>query len=451
MRLSESLKEIGRAVGFHPEVARFLGSIPATLLLEQLHFWHDKTKPEAENWIFKSVAELQDETSLSYRQQQSARKLLRHLGIMSERRERFPYNRQFFRLNIDALDRLWGEWLAKNRRARPAKPEPASDMRKGQLGQGQNDITKGQVPCAERASRTMQEITTREEIEATPCVAPSTSLEETEKQEQRFRQPQLPALVSKEATSAREPAGRESAACAAPRIDFDGIVAQWNSAAESLGLAKVVTLTDARRAGIRRRLAEPVFDLEKVLEGIRQSGFLRGQNDRGWRVDFDYVFESASGYVKILEGKFRDKPKASPPQTRKWQPPVDQGLAPGQAPPQTQRYNPLPEREDLRPKTPEEKAAQAEWWRKRKEELGILSFLNAKPEKKPDLHTLLPVDPPTPGGPMAEFLKGRSIRDLTEAERNDLLQFVRKAEEAEKRQRIIRMPGETPTANPDEK
>lgn len=34
---------------------------------------------------------------------------------------------------------------------------------------------------------------------------------------------------------------------------------------------------------------------------------MQGDNQRGWRVDFDFVFCSAINYLKIMEGKYDDK------------------------------------------------------------------------------------------------------------------------------------------------
>lgn len=85
------------------------------------------------------------------------------------------------------------------------------------------------------------------------------------------------------------------------------VLNSWNSFAEMLGLTKIIKLSDKRIAGIKQRVKEKEFDLDMVFEKIRQSKFLQGDNDRSWKVDFDFVFCSKDNYLKILEGKYDDE------------------------------------------------------------------------------------------------------------------------------------------------
>lgn len=86
--------------------------------------------------------------------------------------------------------------------------------------------------------------------------------------------------------------------------DADRLLLEWNEFANEVGLSKVTALSKSRKAGIRQRLREEAFDFEEVKKRIRGSPFLRGDNDRGWRADFDFVFGSPNNYLKILEGKY---------------------------------------------------------------------------------------------------------------------------------------------------
>lgn len=87
----------------------------------------------------------------------------------------------------------------------------------------------------------------------------------------------------------------------------------WNNFAEKNGLSKVIKLGPERRAHVRQRVSEPEFDLAAIFAKIEGSDFLRGAKG-DWRVDFDFVFGSKNGYVKILEGKYdgRTKGRSSP-------------------------------------------------------------------------------------------------------------------------------------------
>jgi hypothetical protein len=81
------------------------------------------------------------------------------------------------------------------------------------------------------------------------------------------------------------------------------IVDRWNTLAEQLGLAKIIRVTKTREKQLKQRLQEEEWDLNKIEDGIRASNFLQGRNDRGWKVNFDFII-NASGYVKILEGRY---------------------------------------------------------------------------------------------------------------------------------------------------
>ena len=89
-------------------------------------------------------------------------------------------------------------------------------------------------------------------------------------------------------------------------FNFDEIKNAWNMFAEANGLAQVRELTKRRKSGIKARLSERGFDAEEIFREIQKSSFLRGKNNRGWKVDFDFVFCSPNKWVNIVEGKYRD-------------------------------------------------------------------------------------------------------------------------------------------------
>jgi hypothetical protein len=94
------------------------------------------------------------------------------------------------------------------------------------------------------------------------------------------------------------------------------VVSDWNDFAMTHGLKAVMALNETRKAGIRSRIHESQFDLPKIFDAIGRSPFLCGSNDRGWSVDFDFVFCSPNKYIKILEGKYDGKPNAQPSSSR---------------------------------------------------------------------------------------------------------------------------------------
>jgi uncharacterized protein YdaU (DUF1376 family) len=89
-----------------------------------------------------------------------------------------------------------------------------------------------------------------------------------------------------------------------PSLKVEDVVEVWNEMAEQCGLAKVTKLTDVRRKKIKARIKEySVEDWSKAMKAIYNSKFLRGENDRGWKADFDFLLEP-SKFVKLVEGAY---------------------------------------------------------------------------------------------------------------------------------------------------
>lgn len=89
--------------------------------------------------------------------------------------------------------------------------------------------------------------------------------------------------------------------------DFEIVKDHWNSFAKQHGLPEVKKLSQKRISNIKARYKEDEFDLNVIMEEISKSSFLLGQNNNGWAVDFDWIFGSTTNYLKILEGKYKDK------------------------------------------------------------------------------------------------------------------------------------------------
>lgn len=86
---------------------------------------------------------------------------------------------------------------------------------------------------------------------------------------------------------------------------YEKILESWNNFANSVGLTTIIKLSDKRKSAIKTRVREKEFDLSKIYSEIQNSNFLKGE--KGWKVDFDFVFCSANNYLKIIEGKYRNK------------------------------------------------------------------------------------------------------------------------------------------------
>lgn len=78
----------------------------------------------------------------------------------------------------------------------------------------------------------------------------------------------------------------------------------WNLFADNYKLSKVDVISDSRKKKFNSRLTEVGFDFLKILEQIKTSPRLRGNNDSGWKVTLDWVLENDKNYLKILEGNY---------------------------------------------------------------------------------------------------------------------------------------------------
>ena len=85
------------------------------------------------------------------------------------------------------------------------------------------------------------------------------------------------------------------------------VVEKWNVMCRLVGLPTIFKITDQRRIAIKKRLEEYSAEkIEEVFNLVSKSAFLLGENDRGWKADFDFVMNK-SKFPKILEGSYQGK------------------------------------------------------------------------------------------------------------------------------------------------
>lgn len=80
------------------------------------------------------------------------------------------------------------------------------------------------------------------------------------------------------------------------------VVEAWNELAERIGLATIRKLSASRTLKLKARLREYTVDeWREALAAIERSSFLRGDNNRGWRADFDFLLQPST-FIKLIEG-----------------------------------------------------------------------------------------------------------------------------------------------------
>ena len=90
-------------VGYRPQLAPLVGGAVPALLLSQLLYWTGKQWDPA-GWICKDQQALQQETGLTRREQETARKRLRQAGVLEETRRAY-HRKLHYRVNGSALGR----------------------------------------------------------------------------------------------------------------------------------------------------------------------------------------------------------------------------------------------------------------------------------------------------------------------------------------------------------
>lgn len=87
--------------------------------------------------------------------------------------------------------------------------------------------------------------------------------------------------------------------------DLSEAVSTWNEMAEVTKLPKIQRLTEPRTKALKARLAEAggIEGWRLAISKVRDSPFLRGENDRGWKADFDFVLHPKK-FTKLMEGSY---------------------------------------------------------------------------------------------------------------------------------------------------
>jgi hypothetical protein len=76
----------------------------------------------------------------------------------------------------------------------------------------------------------------------------------------------------------------------------------WNSIVKE---PKVLKVSKARETKCRLRLKErDVAGWMEVFKVVSREPFLRGENNRGWCADFDWIIANDTNALKVLEGKY---------------------------------------------------------------------------------------------------------------------------------------------------
>lgn len=99
-------------------------------------------------------------------------------------------------------------------------------------------------------------------------------------------------------------------------LPFKEIKELWN--AVCVGYPKLHSLSESRKNKMRNRVAEmggaekALLLLREIFTKMQASNFLRGDNKRGWKASFDWLFENDKNWVKVYEGNYDNRPDTAP-------------------------------------------------------------------------------------------------------------------------------------------
>jgi uncharacterized protein YdaU (DUF1376 family) len=82
------------------------------------------------------------------------------------------------------------------------------------------------------------------------------------------------------------------------------VIGAWQDRMVPLGFPPIRKMTGQRERQLNARLKDSTLDeWLKVFSALERSNFCRGENDRGWRADFDFLLQPKS-FTKLLEGAY---------------------------------------------------------------------------------------------------------------------------------------------------
>lgn len=139
----------GPGISFNPAFARIAGSVTAGLMLTQLNYWTGKEKSR-DGWVFKTREQMEEETTLSRREQETAQRSLLHNELIEVQLKGVPA-KLHYRVNYDRLSEMLSSMAdsadlvrTPNDRGNPSLAESAElDRRKApnKLGGNRRSIT----------------------------------------------------------------------------------------------------------------------------------------------------------------------------------------------------------------------------------------------------------------------------------------------------------------------
>ena len=118
---------LNRPIAYHAIIAKAFDSVTLAVLWSQLYYWSDKTN-DPDGWIYKTREDIFNETGLSRKQQETARRIGTELGVLQDER-RGEKGIVHFRIDIDRSIELLDKYVKANPKALPKTARAAQNAR----------------------------------------------------------------------------------------------------------------------------------------------------------------------------------------------------------------------------------------------------------------------------------------------------------------------------------
>jgi hypothetical protein len=82
------------------------------------------------------------------------------------------------------------------------------------------------------------------------------------------------------------------------------VIDAWHERMVPLGFPRIAKMTGDRERKLRARLKDSTLEeWQRAMDALERSAFCKGENERGWRADFDFLLQPKS-FTKLLEGAY---------------------------------------------------------------------------------------------------------------------------------------------------
>ena len=293
-------------IAYYAEYNWITGSSDASILLCNMLRWNGRGG-RSDGFFYKSSDELLRETGLSYYQQKKARNRLIALGVLEEFNE-WIERRIYFHVNTKVLDRM----LDEHYEAYGMNPPPS--MRSGKKIDGSDNSE------TEETSRDIRRNLNLENEETSTSKTEETSISYTTRPT-RLQQDNNHGGGGGDVSVRKKPkAGSKKA---------EEVMNLWNSMVKDSPLHEVHSIHGKRLASLSARVRENKdFDAMffASLKFMLSDPFYRGENDRGWTGNFDYILQPGK-LVSLYERAMAAK-KSGPSSNKPYSAPKDSELSP---------------------------------------------------------------------------------------------------------------------------